>query len=161
VPSDSTPSADLISLFLEMPVDPVLKANVYNSIFNPNAYQTWGIPQYVCSSENCTWDPVTSLEARSRCTDLTSRMHRSCGWSTVYGAVRCNLTIPNGASAWYLIGTKTNWAAQALVLELPKTPLIYTNESASYILHTQIIMVIGLDASLGAEMTQSISNDTE
>jgi hypothetical protein len=140
-----------------MYIDPVLKANMYNSLFNPNGYQTWGLPQYFCYSVNCTWDPVASLEARSLCTDITPQLQRSCDSETG----RCNLTIPNGVSTWYYIPSIASGGAQAMILEEPTTPLVYTNASAPSVLLLQSIMAIGLNSSEGGAMTQAISNDTE
>jgi hypothetical protein len=93
-------------------------------------------------------------------------MQKNCGWSPIHGAEMCNLTIPNGASTWYIIGSEENWGAQAMVLAQPAEPLIYTNTSldpphrAPSILLTQGIMALGLDPALGGRMTQAISNDT-
>ncbi|KAF7178912.1 hypothetical protein CNMCM7691_007736 [Aspergillus felis] len=50
-------------------VDPVLKANVYSSLFNADLSKPWAIPQYLCSSSNCTRGPVAFLDAvnKSNC----------------------------------------------------------------------------------------------
>ncbi|KAF2095410.1 hypothetical protein NA57DRAFT_79137 [Rhizodiscina lignyota] len=60
-------------------VDPVLKANVYSSLFNSGKNrQQWATPQFVCTTGNCTWDPVTTLEMQVLCSDLSSRVNVSC-----------------------------------------------------------------------------------
>lgn len=116
---------------LVVQVDPVMKANVYNSMFNPNAYQSWGTPDFVCGSGNCTWDPFYSLEARSLCSNITSHLQKNCAYSSTLRAVRCNLTIPNGASTSYTIASNTNQGGTAMVVTTPIKPLIYTNVSST------------------------------
>ncbi|KIW93647.1 uncharacterized protein Z519_06252 [Cladophialophora bantiana CBS 173.52] len=112
------------------PIDSVLKANVCNSILNPNARQSWGVPQYACGSGNCTWDPVTSLEARSLCTDVTEHLRKQCHWYD--GVTSCTLSIPDGVSLWYQISTSDNdWEPQALVLSESLTNLVYKNATSS------------------------------
>ncbi|KAJ0425689.1 hypothetical protein BJY00DRAFT_307835 [Aspergillus carlsbadensis] len=59
-------------------VDPILKANVYNSLLNNDQNKPWSIPQYSCPSANCTWDPIASLETRALCTDVTDRVNMTC-----------------------------------------------------------------------------------
>ncbi|GKZ87440.1 hypothetical protein AnigIFM59636_003865, partial [Aspergillus niger] len=88
-------------------VDPVLKANVYNSLFNTDPSRPWAIPQYSCSSTNCTWDAVASLEIRSLCTNITSALTVNCSTfsnaSAYAGESNCTVTLPkSGLSAWYM-----------------------------------------------------------
>ena len=59
-------------------LDPVLKANVYNSMFNSDASQTWATPQYTCGSGNCTFEPIITIAARARCHNLTDTLHTRC-----------------------------------------------------------------------------------
>jgi hypothetical protein len=70
---DST-ADDLIELY----IDPVLKANIYNSIFNSDASQSWATPQYTCISGNCTFKPVMTIAARARCHNLTGDLLTQC-----------------------------------------------------------------------------------
>lgn len=59
-------------------VDPVLKANVYNSLFNSDPNQPWVTPRYACNTGNCTFEPITTLAAWSECFDLTDLLHTEC-----------------------------------------------------------------------------------
>ncbi|KAL4784193.1 hypothetical protein BJX76DRAFT_231567 [Aspergillus varians] len=56
-------------------VDPVVKSNVYNSLFNSDGGKQWPIPQYLCSSVNYTWDPIVSL--LRRITSILRKCHES------------------------------------------------------------------------------------
>jgi hypothetical protein len=93
-------------------------------------------------------------------------MEKNCSWSHTYGTTMCNLTIPNGASAWYLVGPD-NYGGQAMVLTQPSKPLIYSNitlpppKSVPSILVTQLIMAIGLDPNQGAAMFAAVTNKTQ
>lgn len=55
-----------------------MKANLYGSILSPNATQQWGVPTFICSTGDCTWDPVATLAIRPLCSDITSRLETSC-----------------------------------------------------------------------------------
>jgi hypothetical protein len=59
-------------------VDPVLKSNVYNSLFNTDPEKPWSIPQYSCPSANCTWPPAVALEVRALCANITDQLTYSC-----------------------------------------------------------------------------------
>ncbi|KAJ5769203.1 hypothetical protein N7520_003762 [Penicillium odoratum] len=59
-------------------VDPTLKANVYNSIFNNDPSKPWSIPNYTCGTGNCTWDPITSLGMQAVCSDVTKYLDFQC-----------------------------------------------------------------------------------
>ncbi|PWY81535.1 hypothetical protein BO94DRAFT_520204 [Aspergillus sclerotioniger CBS 115572] len=89
-------------------VDPVLKANVYNSLFNNDQTRTWAIPQYSCPSSNCTWDPIASLEIRSLCANITSYLTTSCSSipsNASLGDTNCTIALPkSNVSAWYMPG---------------------------------------------------------
>ncbi|EXJ57865.1 uncharacterized protein A1O5_12423 [Cladophialophora psammophila CBS 110553] len=153
------------SSYDNIPINSVLKANIYNSILNPNARQSWGVPQYACSSGNCTWDPVTSLEARSLCTDVTEHLRKQCHWHD--GVTNCTLSIPDGAPLWYQISTSDkDWESQALVLSESFTNLVYKNATRSdnysspSLATWQSTMALGLDFNLGSA-TMSITNDTK
>ncbi|KAI0543232.1 hypothetical protein GGR58DRAFT_509944 [Xylaria digitata] len=117
------------------PIDPILKANVYNSIYNPNSYETWGLPEFVCESGNCTWDPIASLEVRSLCSDITPFLQRNCSVLTTYEALSQQFTPLVYANVSYgsdpntehrnptITGTgkitnKTQWVATECALEV-------------------------------------------
>ncbi|KAF7190708.1 hypothetical protein HII31_07867 [Pseudocercospora fuligena] len=59
-------------------VDPVMKANVYNSLINMDDSQAWSLPQYVCESGNCTWDPIATLAVRPSCKSFFHLLRRNC-----------------------------------------------------------------------------------
>ncbi|KAF2137261.1 uncharacterized protein K452DRAFT_236197 [Aplosporella prunicola CBS 121167] len=58
--------------------DPILHANVYRAIANVEQANSWATPQYFCSSGNCTWDPIATLELRSTCKDVSERLEMEC-----------------------------------------------------------------------------------
>ncbi|KAJ4376379.1 hypothetical protein N0V83_001662 [Neocucurbitaria cava] len=59
-------------------IDSSMKANLYGSILSPNATQQWGVPAFICSIGDCTWDPVATLAIRPLCSDITSMLETSC-----------------------------------------------------------------------------------
>ncbi|RAH53568.1 hypothetical protein BO85DRAFT_492082 [Aspergillus piperis CBS 112811] len=94
-------------------VDPVLKGNVYNSLFNTDPTRPWAIPQYSCSLTNCTWDAIASLEMRSLCSNITSALITNCSTfsnESVYAEKsNCNVTLPKGGlSASYTPAPRAN-----------------------------------------------------
>ncbi|RDH34787.1 hypothetical protein BDQ94DRAFT_177632 [Aspergillus welwitschiae] len=65
-------------------VDPVLKANVYNSLFNTDPSRPWAILQYYCSSTNFNCSTFSNASAYA-------------------GESNCTVTLPkSGLSAWYM-----------------------------------------------------------
>ncbi|KAL3487460.1 hypothetical protein BJX62DRAFT_240953 [Aspergillus germanicus] len=87
-------------------VDPVLKANVYNSLFNVNSTANWAVPSYTCTTGNCTWDPIATIAIRPACSDVTAKLNRTCVMDTKYKDIRnCSASLSdNGPSAWYREG---------------------------------------------------------
>ena len=83
-------------------VDPVLKANVYDSLLNPDHAQPWATPQYSCSSGNCTWTNVTAFYVHPQCTDLSSQLQTSCNTT----ALNCTVGVPGGPSLVYGTGLR-------------------------------------------------------
>ncbi|KAJ5368535.1 uncharacterized protein N7496_008295 [Penicillium cataractarum] len=77
-------------------VDPTLKANVYNSLFNSDTTKPWSIPNYTCSTGNCTWDPISSLGMQAICSNVTNYLNFDCytitnsSWA---GDQNCTITI--------------------------------------------------------------------
>ncbi|CAG8045847.1 unnamed protein product [Penicillium olsonii] len=51
-----------------------MKANIYNALFNSDESKPWSIPRYTCSSGNCTWDPIATLEMQASCTNITDKL---------------------------------------------------------------------------------------
>jgi hypothetical protein len=91
-------------------LDPILKANVYTSIFNSDANQIWATPQYSCRSGNCTFEPITTIAARAQCHNLTHLLHTRCRASNCTtplceGDHNCTVSIgppgDQGLSLWH------------------------------------------------------------
>ncbi|KAE8143438.1 hypothetical protein BDV38DRAFT_277459 [Aspergillus pseudotamarii] len=83
-------------------VDPILKANVYSALFNTNPAQPWAVPQYTCSTGNCTWAPMATVEIRALCSNLTSTLSTSC--TDGPGFTNCTVSLNSGVALWYLTG---------------------------------------------------------
>ncbi|KAJ5602505.1 hypothetical protein N7537_005461 [Penicillium hordei] len=77
----SNPQYDALGPALETGacyLDAEMKANIYNSLFNSDMSKPWSIPRYTCSSGNCTWGPIATLEMRASCTNITDRLKTEC-----------------------------------------------------------------------------------
>jgi hypothetical protein len=112
-------------------VDPVLKANVYSSLFNNDQSRPWSIPQYACGSSNCTWDPIASLEARAVCSSVTEYLDMSCDSKvaenlTWAGQPNCTITLPSNTTAWF-IPYRDEYASISIAAVLPDQALVYKN----------------------------------
>ncbi|OJJ29893.1 hypothetical protein ASPWEDRAFT_121856 [Aspergillus wentii DTO 134E9] len=89
-------------------VDPVLKANVYNSLFNNDDSKPWSIPKYTCPSSNCTWDVISAIEARTLCTNVTEHLNISCASRVTQNVTfthlpNCTVSLPHSNTlAWYI-----------------------------------------------------------
>ncbi|RDW68808.1 DUF3176 domain-containing protein [Aspergillus mulundensis] len=127
-------------------VDPILKSNVYNSVFNSDRAKPWSIPQYICPSANCTWAPIASLEAVALCSNITTRLSMSCiaiPENTSYaGMTNCTVSLPkSNLTSWFLESpAQTNGANKyqipminGVTLSAVKADLasVYTNASMS------------------------------
>ncbi|KAI2893889.1 hypothetical protein CBS76997_2628 [Aspergillus niger] len=128
----NTIGSDMATSFFE--VDPALKGNVYNSLFNNDQSRPWEIPKFVCTSSNCTWDePVASLEFRTLCTNVTSALIPNCTTfpanSSYAGQTNCTFTLPkSNTSAWYLPNSPV--MTPFSVAGVPPTDAeVYTNAS--------------------------------
>ncbi|GIK02028.1 hypothetical protein Aspvir_006071 [Aspergillus viridinutans] len=112
-------------------VDPVLKANVYNSLLNNDQSRPWSIPQYACSSSNCTWDPIAALEARAVCSSVTGYLAMSCDSKvpenlTYAGQPNCTIMLPSNTTAWF-IPYQYEYASISIAAVLPDQALVYKN----------------------------------
>ncbi|KAE8153169.1 hypothetical protein BDV25DRAFT_127495 [Aspergillus avenaceus] len=91
-------------------LDPTLKANVYNSLFSNDGSRPWATPHQVCSSGNCTWDPIAALEARALCSEVTEHLNTSCSVLTegsFNGTLNCTATLPMTATVdWFVENEK-------------------------------------------------------
>lgn len=135
-----------------------MKANVYNSIFNPSQEAYWGTPQFSCPNGNCTWDPFITLEFRSLCSDVrfalkgvcinvTNELNASVPLCQAYlsNGLKLNYTQsygeeidPNPNSLSKKIGLGFN--ATLMVVSASKMPLVYKNMS---LISIQSIMATG------------------
>ncbi|PYH81004.1 hypothetical protein BO82DRAFT_384006 [Aspergillus uvarum CBS 121591] len=109
-------------------VDPILKANVYSALFNIDSTAPWAIPQYTCPTGNCTWDPISNLAMRALCSDVTSRLNRTC---TAITSDMQNCTVHlggNGPTAWYREGGSTS-QPMAMAAITGTESLVYTNST--------------------------------
>ncbi|KAL2831566.1 hypothetical protein BDW59DRAFT_140297 [Aspergillus cavernicola] len=120
-------------------VDPILKSNVYNSLFNNDPQRPWSIPQYSCATANCTWAPVVSLEARALCANITDRLTYSCRvigeGESLAGETNCTVSLPNSTiEAGYIpSGPVLTWMKGFVVKGVTQRSqaLVYKNFSTS------------------------------
>ncbi|KAJ6121034.1 hypothetical protein N7523_005314 [Penicillium sp. IBT 18751x] len=86
-------------------VDPTLKANVYNALFSNVKSKPWPIPNYTCTTGNCTWSSIAALEMTAICTDITDQLNKTCqtihAWPYEDGSNNCSLTLPGGGNEAY------------------------------------------------------------
>ncbi|RLL95917.1 hypothetical protein CFD26_104613 [Aspergillus turcosus] len=132
-------------------VDPVLKANVYSSLFNADQSRPWAIPQYLCSSSNCTWDPVASLGARAVCSNVTDHLIPSCH-NTTQGSselFNCSLTLANSSTTVWFI-PDTSIGLPLAVNPAMKSALVYKNATFIAI---QFIAARGITSERGGAIT--------
>lgn len=114
-------------------VDPVLKANVYNSLFNNDQSRPWSIPQYVCSSSNCTWDPITALEARAICSSVTGYLDMDCHSKkvpenlTYAGQPNCTIALPQSNTTAWFIPYHYEYASISIAAVRTDQALVYKN----------------------------------
>ncbi|GES64543.1 hypothetical protein AAWM_03962 [Aspergillus terreus] len=126
-------------------IDPVMKGNVYNALFNNDQSRPWAIPQFVCTSSNCTWDkPVTSLEFRTLCSNVTSALVTNCTTVPNQSFSNCTLTLPkSNTSVWYLPDSNVMTPFSVAATDPPYAE-VYTNSS---------LIVIQYIAPRGANLT--------
>ncbi|PYH95611.1 hypothetical protein BO71DRAFT_408397 [Aspergillus ellipticus CBS 707.79] len=129
-------------------VDPVLKGNVYNALFNLDDSRPWATPHYVCSSGNCTWDPVAALGARALCSDVTHFLQAKN--ATVEGEgteLKNTVFLPNSTvMVWFnstLVGDQVYMAVGAVN---PTQALVYTNATYEPI---QFIAPLNVNSTTG------------
>ncbi|KAF7586518.1 hypothetical protein BBP40_008763 [Aspergillus hancockii] len=84
-------------------VDTAMKGNTYNALFDADTRKPWSIPQYTCTSGNCAWDPVVSLEVRALCSNIANRLRLDCApISDKEKTLNCTCTLPNSTLAtWF------------------------------------------------------------
>ncbi|OGM45307.1 hypothetical protein ABOM_006429 [Aspergillus bombycis] len=113
-------------------VDPSVKANVYNSLFNNDQSKPWATPKYICSTSNCTWGPTAAIEVRARCSDVTDLLNTTCTTVTdsplgYNGITNCTATLPlANTTAWFLSGMDV-LQPMSIATVHAATALIYKN----------------------------------
>lgn len=119
-------------------INPAMRSNIYDSIFKNDASRSWAIPQYLCSSGNCTWDPVATLGARSLCSDVSSHLSLTCHNESILlsddPVTNCTVVLPgNNLTASFIpqtfIGTPLVLSNLEMLGSLTHhgTPLVYKN----------------------------------
>lgn len=152
-------------------VDTVMKANVYNSLFNRDPTKPWSTPKYTCSTGNCTWDPMVSIQWRSNCTNITDRLQHSCkmGNNTFYTGPpsedlveTCSVSVPRDSgysniTAEYLPGKP--FSTPIVIGE--GNPMVYTN--TSIVQRMGPIQMIGPDSLVSSTDIKELmwSNETK
>ncbi|KAL4915650.1 hypothetical protein BDW62DRAFT_219218 [Aspergillus aurantiobrunneus] len=126
-------------------IEPTFKGNIYNSVFSTDRGRPWAIPQYMCPTGNCTWDPIASLAVRALCANVTSSLEESCerfeDSSSGVPYNNCTVSLPNGTSAYYAGGDKTQ--AIALQVQPPSQPIVYTNATLPVIQRIEAVVASG------------------
>jgi hypothetical protein len=109
-------------------VDPVLKANVYNSVFNPNSTELWSQSQYICNTGNCTWPAVANMAIQPLCSDISVDMSMSCALVPVGNSSNCTVSLSNGFAAWFIDGG-LNGIPMIIQTVQSRDAFVYTNQS--------------------------------
>lgn len=103
-----------------------MKANIWDAIYATDPYGSWNIPQYFCSTGNCTWEGYSSLGVCSRCSDLTSELTKHCVHKPEIdppGVIGCDVSLPNGFSLGGVEGSRYN----VMAMNTSFQPLVYNN----------------------------------
>ncbi|KAJ6031575.1 hypothetical protein N7540_002307 [Penicillium herquei] len=144
-------------------VDPILKANVYNALFNTNPSQPWAVPQYTCPTGNCTWDPIATVEIRALCSNVTSDLTTTC-LAVSNTTTNCTVSLGSGVALRYLT---TGGYAQPMIVETVSTQGLYANSETFYKNSTfpviQYIMAMGSNDNplAGGGISTEIGNTTQ
>ncbi|KAB8265036.1 hypothetical protein BDV32DRAFT_62518 [Aspergillus pseudonomiae] len=136
-------------------VDPSLKANVYNSLFNNDQSKPWATPKYICSTSNCTWGPTAAIEVRARCSDVTDLLNTTCTTITdsplgYTGITNCSATLPlANTTAWFLSGMDVLQPLSIATVHA-STALIHKNATLS-----PIQMVVPTNLTMKTMLTEN------
>ncbi|KAJ9299788.1 hypothetical protein DTO271G3_2672 [Paecilomyces variotii] len=139
-------------------VDPVMKANVYESLFNLDPSQPWAIPQYTCPTGNCTWDPMTTFDIRSMCTNITSHLMANCTYSTEYNATLCTQSLKSGTSLQYF---PSGGAANLMVVNAVNTNTETVSNSPFPVIQYILIKGTNEDPLTGGLVFSEFVNNTQ
>ena len=138
-------------------IDPVMRSNVYGAIFNPTANETWGRPEFVCSTGNCTYPSVANLDVRSLCSNITADLSIDC--KSIDGHQNCTVAIENGASLSFKTGNDTYGGSPLVIVALTseQKPLLYNTRDSLVLEVVQWIYAPGLNATQGASMLEELN----
>ncbi|OJJ42091.1 hypothetical protein ASPZODRAFT_105830 [Penicilliopsis zonata CBS 506.65] len=142
-------------------VDPVLKANVYNSLFNPSSSQTWATPQNTCSTGNCVWEPSANLAVRALCSNVTSYLERSYTYVSNGSYVKCTVTLgSNGTLSTQYLSTGSGAQPMVVTTVESESALVYQNASLPVV---QYILARGSNDGTngGGGIATDINNGTQ
>ncbi|CAI7618969.1 unnamed protein product [Penicillium glandicola] len=111
-------------------VDPAFKANVYNSLLNSDSTKPWSIPQYTCSTGNCTWDSIAALELSSSCTDVTDQLKFVCynndtEFISIYGTPNCSVNLSGSTTSANFLSNKSDGYPVSIAYVASEEALIY------------------------------------
>lgn len=139
-----------------------MRANVYNSIYNPASASTWGIPLFACGTGNCTWEASVNLEARAVCHDLTANLSVTCldfSKDMPSSGQNCTIGIPGGLNTSYLQDSGGMYGGYPMRLGSIDNGTS-TNGRPSLRVY-QWISALGLDPDLGGQILANISDPTK
>jgi hypothetical protein len=108
-------------------VDTDMKANIWAGLFATDPFGDWSIPNYYCTSGNCTWSEHSSLGICSKCADISSKLNKTCNAhaSDLNNATGCDVALPNGFNLGGPEGSRRN----LLAASTDYSPLVYNNYS--------------------------------
>lgn len=110
-------------------MDPSLKANVYNSLLNDDSTRPWSLPQYICSTGNCTWDPIAALEVSASCTNVSSHLKFACGdVDEFYHVPNCTATLPKSNTSANFMFNRSEGFPVIIASVDPEKAEIYTEK---------------------------------
>ncbi|KAJ5179462.1 Protein of unknown function DUF3176 [Penicillium capsulatum] len=119
---------EILTEVIDAYVDTALKANVYNSLFNSDPSKPWAIPKYTCSTGNCTWDPIATLEIQAGCRNITDRLKISCRPDErkyqLRGMQNCTVALPgkDAISAYFINNTQQEMTMEGMPLSVGVSP---------------------------------------
>ncbi|KAF2013685.1 hypothetical protein BU24DRAFT_424693 [Aaosphaeria arxii CBS 175.79] len=133
-------------------INPSVKANIYNSILNVDPSEPWSIPQYTCTTGNCTFPPLVTLVARPRCEDISSMLKMECGHLS--NPNNCSIGIEEGVSMNFVSAGGTHMNISSV-----RNPRIYDTD-ALLNLFPVFQYVMAQDDGLLQNRNYSLSNTT-
>jgi hypothetical protein len=127
-------------------VDPIFKSNVYSSLLNSDPKKPWSIPQYSCSTGNCTWDPISALELSASCTNITDQLKFSCHddpeFIAKYGASNCSVNLLGSNTSATFVPNSWDGSPISVAAVKSSQSLVYKN------IHHYVTQMIAPDGLL-------------